>query len=195
MDRRKLVFKPEMIYVMGLVTLFGFSYLGYLLIHFFAKDENFHELINAGSPIVSQLVHGALFGVAAFLVINVFIKSNLLGDLTHFVYDLAKQMTYAEIIFISFCAGVGEEILFRVGIQHFLGIWPTAFLFVLLHGYFSLKDWRVTIYGVFMTIASAGFGYLYLRYGIASAMFAHFLIDLIILGALKYEQEKRPRET
>lgn len=180
---------------MGLVTLFGFSYLGYLLIHFLAKDENFHELVRAGNSIPNQLLHGALFGVAAFFVINVFIKSKLLGDLTHFVYDLARQMTYAEIIFISFCAGVGEEILFRVGIQHFLGIWPTAFLFVLLHGYFSISDWRVSLYGVFMTIASAGFGYLYLNYGIGSAMFAHFLIDLIILGALKYEQEKRPRKS
>jgi len=186
----KLVLKPSMIYAMGLITLYGFGALGWGILALFAPDVDFLTLLREGKSLPIQLLHGTLFGVAAFLVVNVFMQSNLLGDLTHYIYDLAKQLTWGEIIFISFCAGVGEEILFRMGVQHFLGVWPTAFLFVLLHGYFSFTDWRVTLYGVFMTLVSAGFGFLFLRYGIVSAMFAHFLIDLIILGALKWSQRK-----
>ncbi|MBK7566807.1 MAG: CPBP family intramembrane metalloprotease [Bacteroidetes bacterium] len=33
-------------------------------------------------------------------------------------------------LFLSFCAGVGEELLFRGAIQPWLGIWLTALLFI-----------------------------------------------------------------
>jgi len=175
---------------MGAVTLYGFGFLGWLLIALFAKDVSFLELVKAGSPILVQTMMGIILGVASFLIINVFIQSKLLDDLTHYIYDLARQLTWLDIFFLSVCAGVGEELLFRVGIQHFIGVWPTAFVFILLHGYFSLSDWRVTLYGLFMTLISAGFGILYLKYGIASAMIAHFLIDFIILSMLKLRQKK-----
>ncbi len=175
---------------MGFITLYGFSLLGFLIIYFLAPKVQFLDLVTDGSSWPVQLLVGALFGVAAFFVINVFIQSKFLDDLTHYVYDLAKQLSWLDIFFLSVCAGVGEEILFRVGIQYFLGVWPTAVLFILLHGYFSLSDWRVTLYGLLMTLISGGFGILYLKYGIGSAMFAHFLIDFIILGMLKVRQVK-----
>ena len=79
---------------------------------------------------------------------------------------------------------MGEEILFRAGIQDYLililpeikawfegttvdpallntwkyehaSVWITSFLFIVIHGYLSPWNWRLSIYGTFMVIASA----------------------------------------
>lgn len=179
----------QSIFLMGVTTLYGFSALAYVLIRLFAHDVSFYDLVFRGQALPWQLFHGIIFGLCSFAIINVFIRSGLLNDLTGFVNSFAKQMNWVQIVFISFAAGFGEELLFRVAIQYFLGIWPTAILFVLIHGYLNLSDWRVFLYGVVMTVLSAGFGYLYVNYGIAAAMVAHFLIDLLILGLLKVSKE------
>ena len=185
MQRPKIQLTDQTIFYMGVATLYGFSLLAFAIISFFAKDQTFYDLVFRGSPLYWQLFHGLVFGLCSFAIINSFIKSGLLDDLTGIVNEFARKMNWVQIVFISFAAGFGEELLFRVAIQYFIGIWPTAILFVFIHGYLSLSDWRIFAYGVVMTVLSAGFGYLYLNYGIGASMTAHFLIDLLILGSLK----------
>lgn len=93
--------------------------------------------------------------------------------------------SYANVIFYSFCAGVGEEILFRGAIQPHLGIWLTSILFIFLHGYLNPFNWPITLYGLFMVIISSGLGYLYEIYGIYAAMMAHFVFDVVMFCYLK----------
>lgn len=195
MDRPVLKINDKTILVMGAVTLYGFALLSFIIIFIFAPNVNYFDLVFRGAPLFMQIIHGLIFGTAAFFIVNVFMKTQLLGDLTGMVHQLAKKMNWVQIFFISFCAGFGEELLFRVALQYFFGIWPTAIFFVMIHGYLSLSDWRVFSYGVIMTIISAGFGYIYFEYGIAASMMAHFLIDLIILGVLKTTEIKLPEKS
>ena len=81
-------------------------------------------------------------------------------------------------------AGFGEEILFRACIQQYWGIWITAIFFVAIHGYLNPKDWRLSIYGLFMTFIIVIIGYMYQFFGLWSAIFAHFAIDLYLLKKL-----------
>lgn len=104
------------------------------------------------------------------------------------------KLNTSEIIFISFCAGFGEEILFRGAIQPLLGIWLTAILFVAIHGYLSLRNWRMLIYGLYMTVVIALIGFSTERYGIWSAVIAHTLIDIVLLWEIKKGQTKRKEE-
>lgn len=97
--------------------------------------------------------------------------------------NLLKPLEFSlpDIIFLSICAGLGEEILFRGSLQYILGIWPTALLFVALHGYLNPWNWKLSIYGVYMVALAAGLGYLYDYIGLFSAVTAHFLFDFIMI--------------
>ena len=194
MKKPSIQLTDKSIFLMGAFTLYGFSLLAFGIVSFFIEDKSFYDLVFRGAKLPWQILHGLLFGLCSFAIINVFIRSGFLEDLTGFVNDFASKMNWVQIVFISFAAGVGEELLFRVAIQYFFGVWPTAFLFVLIHGYLNLSDWRVFTYGVVMTILSAGFGLLYIKYGIAAAMMAHFIIDLLILGSLKLANQRFLKE-
>ncbi len=49
-------------------------------------------------------------------------------------------------VLIAFCAGIGEEILFRGALQPRLGIWFTAFLFAVAHTQYGLSFGAVGIF-------------------------------------------------
>jgi hypothetical protein len=79
---------------------------------------------------------------------------------------------------------VGEEILFRGGIQPYLGIWLTSILFVLLHGYLNPRNIPMTFFGIYMVIIVGGLGYLTVRNGLLTAIVAHIVIDWVLLSFL-----------
>lgn len=172
------------ILILGAITLYGFSLIAFLIIFLFS-ESTFYDLVFRGQSIFTQLLHGSIYGFLAYIAILPFIKTDFLGDLSESVELFASRMTIEQIIFISFAAGVGEELLFRVALQHFWGIWFVAFLFVLIHGYLSLKDFKVFLYGLMMVFISAGFGYMANQYGILSSITAHFWIDFLILFFIK----------
>ena len=91
------------------------------------------------------------------------------------------------IIIVSICAGVGEEILFRGVLQSYFGIWITAVGFVAIHGYLNPLDWRISLYGSYMTLAIVVIGYLHQHYGLTSAMLAHTMIDIVLFIKLTSE--------
>ncbi len=95
------------------------------------------------------------------------------------------ELRVGDIIFISACAGIGEELLFRATLQPILGIWITALLFVTLHGYLSIHNWALTVYGIFMVLAAAGLGYLFRDVGIVAAICGHFAIDVALLMLIR----------
>ena len=84
---------------------------------------------------------------------------------------------------------MGEELLFRGAIQYWLGIWLTAILFVAIHGYLNPKNWKLSIYGVFMTFAIVGIGYFFEYFGIITAMSAHFMIDVYLFSVITAPRE------
>jgi hypothetical protein len=99
------------------------------------------------------------------------------------------EMNFAIIVGVSLCAGIGEEIFFRGVVQPlpYCGVWVTAIFFVAIHGYLNPMDWRISIYGVYMTILIAGLGYLTDYMGLTTAMVAHTMIDVVLFSYLTKE--------
>jgi uncharacterized protein len=178
--------KPALFHL-SVFTLFGFSLIAYILLHFH-KTVFFWDLFAAEKPVlhtIAGLGWGVLAGALglALLKLGNFESTNRL--FTRMIKDLDPQ--WYHILFYSFCAGVGEEILFRGAVQSYIHIWPTAILFVLLHGYIHPKDLKMSVYGIFLVCISAGFGYLMKCQSIYSAMAAHFMYDVVMFAYLKHK--------
>lgn len=143
------------------------------------------------APILVQLAVGVVMGLitgfsARFIISRDFMRSvrlkyaRMFGNL---------NLSLPEVLFIAVCAGFGEELLFRGVIQPLLGIIITSVLFVAIHGYLNPKDWRVSVYGLFMSAVIFGFGLATDFFGIWSAIIAHTLVDVILLLDLGEEEE------
>ncbi len=96
------------------------------------------------------------------------------------------KLTFFYVFFLSICAGVGEEIFFRGIIQPVFGIWITAFFFVAIHGYFSIKNRRINVFALLLTCFIALIGWSAKEYSIWLAISAHFSYDLVLLFYYKY---------
>lgn len=172
-------------FLLGLLTLIGFSSLGGLVIEQF-QDVRFFSLFQKATPWYQQIGIGLLYGTITALIGWYIVNMTFLSNTRTFFARLIQglNLSVPDILFISFCAGAGEEILFRGAIQPYLGIWITAILFVAIHGYLNPKNWRISVYGVYMCIVIAGMGYLSDYLGITTAIAAHFAIDVVLLYAL-----------
>lgn len=173
------------------LTLIGFSAIGLLLIYFF-QDQSiprlFLEPVHWGYQLLIGIAVGYISAILALQVIHL----PWLAETNRYYTDLVQQfeLTAPKIIFISICAGVGEEILFRGAIQHWLGVVVTAILFVAIHGYINPADWRISIYGLFMTLVMIIIGYMTVHLGLISSITAHFMIDLVLLFKLSLDKGK-----
>lgn len=138
-----------------------------------------------------QVAWGLAAGLVAAFVAQLIINSSLLKNVNQKYSRMLGRfdLTMSEIIFISVCAGVGEEMLFRGAIQPLMGILLTSVFFVAIHGYLNPKDWKLSIYGLYMTIVIAGVGFLAQESGLISAMIAHTVIDIYLLYKMQ-ESEK-----
>ena len=175
------------ILLLALLTLFGFSLVGWLILRYFLSTP-FIEIFDGDMATGYQVLIGSVYGLVAALFGWAIIKLPFMKQILKTYAGLIKNLRlgYGEIILISFCAGVGEEILFRGAIQPMLGVWLTSIIFVALHGYLNPANWRISIYGIFMTFIIAGLGYFTIEFGIISAMAAHMMIDVVLLYLLSY---------
>lgn len=170
---------------LALVTLIGFPVLGWVILLIF-KDNSLSIMFRSSSPVWIQILTGTFLGFilgygARFIVTRPFlfeVQKKYAGLIA------GLRLNKWQIIFISLCAGFGEELLFRGAIQPLLGIWITAIIFVAIHGYLNPKDWRMSIYGIYMTLAIAALGYYTEYVGIAGACMAHAAIDYVLFRHL-----------
>ena len=93
-------------------------------------------------------------------------------------------------VLVSVCAGVGEELFFRGALQHWLGIPWTTVVFVALHGYLDPRDLRISLYGIYLTAAMIGLGWLAREMGLLAPIIAHTLIDIVLLNRLVNDWRK-----
>lgn len=164
--------------------------LSVIIIHF-VQQRLFFDVLLEGDPYIIQLATGAaagiLFGLAAMILVKNPSLKEILDD-----YVIIKQikeysLTPYQIIFVSIVAGITEEILFRAAIQPLIGIWLTSLLFIAIHGYIRFKTGLHMMYGLFTFLLSMSLGYLYMVFGIVSAITAHTVYDLIILWKISRE--------
>jgi len=107
------------------------------------------------------------------------------------IFNFSKQ----EILFLSFCAGVGEEIVFRGMIQPWLGILTTSFLFIALHGYMSYSSWPKVIFGLILFAVGTVLGILGEFVGLLAAIVAHIIYDIVAFHRIQSEYEELKKKT
>jgi membrane protease YdiL (CAAX protease family) len=167
---------------LALATLIAMPMLAVIIDHF-SETVDLQLMLLSGINPFMQILIGLFAGIvighlAFFISTRSFMRpvmkkySQLFG---------AFELNHSEMIYVSVCAGVGEEILFRGALQPLFGIIITSLLFVAIHGYLNPKNWRISIYGIFMTIAIIGIGYMTLHVGLISAIFAHAMIDYYLI--------------
>ena len=171
------------------LTLLGMSSIGILLITYLQK-RGVKEVLLGGKPYYAQVLAGLFFGSISALLAILLIRGKKFKGVRSFFENLMQELnpSFLNILFYSFCAGVGEEVLFRAGIQPlpYVGIWPASVLFVLLHGYINPANIRLSIYGLFLVVICSGFGYLFKFFGLTSSIIAHFIYDVAMFSVLKY---------
>ncbi len=170
------------VYIFSAITLVGFPLVGYVISYFFC-ETSFWDQFKSDYSIGYQLLVGLIYGLVAaticWIAINFRFMKPVRGKYVAKMREL--DMSYPEIILISISAGVGEEILFRGVLQEFMGILITSVVFVAIHGYLSPTNWRISVYGVLMTMLIVGIGILFETMGITAPIVAHAVIDIVLL--------------
>ena len=164
------------------VTLLGFTGLGELILQW-KQDRSLLDLLHQGWAWYWQIVLGAVVGWAGGMLAKWIIAARFMAAVRVEYLSMIRQLRLrkAEVLFLSFCAGFGEECLFRGAVQPWLGIWLTAIVFVAIHGYLNPLDWRISVYGGIMVFFIALLGYLFEQVGPFTAITAHFLFDVLLL--------------
>lgn len=179
------------IYILGLITLLAFPLAGLSALYFIAgipplKALDFNRFLSAYTLLGFLWgVFYAFFGSVIFSKkkddVNIRKQQQLL---------LRMNLNFIDKVFLSFCAGFGEEILFRSSIQHWLGIWITSVVFIAIHGYLNPKKPVLALYGLLLIPFIVSLGYGLLSFGIWFCIAAHMSYDLVLFLSVKEEKEK-----
>ena len=186
----------NLIIQMAGMTIIGMPLIA-LVLDLFIDSFTLQERLLMGENIFRQLgsglAAGIIFGVTAKWIVKRPFLSEVNTRYSSMIEDL--KLNSSEIVFISLCAGVGEEVLFRGALQPwvcshfglFVGILMVSVGFVAVHGYLNPKNWRLSIYGIYMTIAIFALGFMAELIGLWSAVVAHTVIDIYLLRELRSE--------
>lgn len=171
--------------LLALGTLVVFGGLGIIFIPM-AREVGVLEFFAGTEKIWKQVLAGLVIGLVTAKAGWQITSLPMMEKNKIFFADMVRPMklTNVQIVFVSICAGVGEELLFRGAIQPFLGIWITSILFVLIHGYLNPYNLPLTIYGFYMVLVIGVLGLMTEHMGILTAMIAHTIIDIILLREL-----------
>lgn len=166
---------------MGLATLLLFPVPTFVVLYF-AEGIVWNEVLDLDRLQFDAILYGLILGsVYAFIAIY-FLKFPVFQKIPHKVEDIVRSMhlSYFDAFFLSLCAGVGEEILFRAGFQFYLGPIITSFLFVAIHGYLNPFDWRMSLYGLLVLPFILLISYFLEFYGLWFCIAAHFSYDFLL---------------
>jgi membrane protease YdiL (CAAX protease family) len=173
------------ILVLALGTLIFFGGLGFFFIPFVRETSTIQFMLGF-KQLWLQVLIGLAFGVITARAGWQIVELPKLFKTKVFFSQIIKplKLSIIEIIIISVCAGIGEELFFRGVLQPLLGIWTTSILFVLLHGYLNPFNLPLTYYGLYMVVVIGVMGLFTENLGILTAMISHTAIDYILLQKL-----------
>jgi membrane protease YdiL (CAAX protease family) len=178
--------RKSVIMQLALATIIGMPMVALIIDHFSETIDLRISLIGF-APLLNQFGYGILAGLIIAVIAQLLIASPLLNKVNvQYANMLGRfNLSFSEIAIVSICAGVGEEMLFRGALQPFFGIIITSFLFVAIHGYINPFNWKLTIYGLYMTACICLIGYLADTQGLLAAIAAHTVIDIYLLYFLQ----------
>lgn len=175
--------KRLLLAALGTLLLFPLAGWGILAIF---RDHSLAIMFRSAASVWIQIPTGIALGFALGFGAQYVVSRPFLGGVEkkYSIIIANLKLKHWHIIFISLCAGFGEELLFRGAIQPLIGLWITAIVFVAIHGYLDPRDWKMTIYGIYMTLAIAALGYYTDYVGIIGASLAHAGIDYVLFKHL-----------
>lgn len=179
------------IYVLGLVTLIGFPIPAFIALYYL-EDWTIIEFLQLDRFDFKTIILGLNLGIVYGFIAVLLLSTGLLRDEKSRQAKLLQQLKLNSIdmLFLSLCAGIGEELLFRVGIQFYLGPLVTSIIFVALHGYYSLKNWRINLYGLLITPFILILAYSLEPMGLWFCIAAHFSYDMVMFKVYAGHQKK-----
>lgn len=174
--------KRSIFLLMGLATLLLFP-LPTIFYFYLVENKPISAIFQLDQLQVIPIFYGLEFGFIYAILASILLTAPVFERNPLPTERILKSLriTFLEALFLSFCAGFGEELLFRSGVQPFLGVFITSILFVAIHGYFSIKKPLLSYYGILVTPFIILLGYGYIHFGLWFAIAAHFMYDLVIL--------------
>lgn len=173
------------LYLLGLVTLLVFPLPSYFFLQTM-EGLDLKEFLQLDHIKTIPVSYGILFGIIYAYFALIILRAQVFQELPLQIDKLVKdlKLNYLDALFLSLCAGIGEELLFRSGVQHYLGIIATSILFVAIHGYIGFKNVKMSLYGMvvlpFILLISFGFDH----FGLWFSISAHFSYDLTLFIAM-----------
>ena len=182
-------------HLLSWVTLLVFPAIGLFLLWFFEDRSltslwsvfEIDQLLNPINLIGLEL--GLLYGAIVLIVSQFPIFDELTDPQTRLLKKL--NLNWADVIFVSFCAGFGEEILFRASIQTWFGPWITTLIFIAIHGYFSIKSAKKNLIGILLIPFILIISFAYETFGLWFCVAAHFSYDLLMFIGVLAESNER----
>lgn len=175
---------------MGWVTLILFPIPAFLVLYFF-EDKSFRDFLDLKSFSATFIFWGIVVGVCYAILANFILNFKIFKTIPLRVDKLVQSMnlTYLDAVFLSLCAGIGEELLFRVGFQFYFGPIITSILFVAVHGYLNPFNWRQSLYGLVVLPLSFILGYGYAWYGLWFSIAVHSAYDFVLFVSFLNEND------
>lgn len=180
------------LHLLGWITLIVFPAPAVWALWYF-EDISLIELLSFDELSTIYPYFGVQFGFFMGMIAWLFMQTGLMPeeDGAHQIRMIKSlKLNVGDILFMSFCAGFGEEILFRAGIQHWCGPWITSILFIALHGYLIPWSFKKSIYGIFVLPFILSLAFAYEEIGLWFCIGAHFSYDLLLFWAIKIEAKK-----
>ncbi|MBK7947000.1 MAG: CPBP family intramembrane metalloprotease [Flavobacteriales bacterium] len=161
----------------------------------FLQDRPLGVAVLGKGDFIEQAVIGLFSGVIMAMLAWAVVASRWMEPLLDRYADIIGPLMPGKPVQIlgSVCAGIGEELLFRGALQHWLGIPLTAMLFVALHGYLDPRDRRLLTYGLLITGIMLLFGWHAREHGLVAPMIAHAAFDLVLIDRLVRHWRRRTR--
>ena len=169
----------------------GLVFAAALLIAWFCGIKLFPLTQNVFRDLVIGTL-GALFPLALFAILlsektnNISSLGSIKRTIVKDIRPIFSETNFIDLCFISACAGLGEELLFRGVIQAKLGIVAASIIFGLLH-------FITPAYCIIATIMGFYIGFLYQYYdSLLVPVQLHFVYDLGALILIRYLYFVRP---
>ena len=159
--------------IFPLPTFFGLYYF---------EDITPVEILQLENLTVYKVGLGIQFGVIYAFIALLFMQAKVFKEMPTRIENIVRNMNLSvlDCIFLSLCAGIGEELLFRSGVQFYLGPIFTSVLFVAIHGYLNPFNWKMSLYGIIVLPFILVLSYSLYEFGIWFCIAAHFSYDLIL---------------
>ncbi len=169
--------------------------IGSLLILLF-HQQSIPEILLYGEDLMLQFIAGTLSGlIFGWIGVSMLNHDSLKKTLEDYaIIQILKKTPLSKslIIQISVVAGITEEFLFRGAVQPLLGIWLTSVIFIAIHGYIRFKTFHHILFTLFTFALSMMLGYLFIYFGLLSAIIAHIVYDYLLLSKMMRQNSNHP---